>query len=40
MKRFLEIVLIPFWILVVIWDLIFPTKVDVHKYFKNQDKNK
>lgn len=39
MKRIIEILLIPFWIGVMIWDLLFPTKVDVHKYFKNQTLN-
>jgi len=36
MKRFFEILTIPFWIGVVIYDLLFQKEVDVHKYFKNQ----
>ena len=39
MKRIVEILTIPFWIGVVIYDLLFPKEVDVHKYFQNQSKN-
>ena len=38
MKRFIEILTIPFWLLYMLYDILFPTKVDIDKYFKEQSK--